>query len=64
MRRKRKKNLCPVCGKFVFKESGKFEICEICGWEDDPLQRREPDFEGGANKKSLNEARREYENEN
>lgn len=28
----------------------------MCGWEDDPLQAEEPDFEGGANDLSLHEA--------
>lgn len=56
----RKKYRCPVCGKHYFEEIGAYEICPVCGWEDDPLQRREPDFEGGANRLSLNEARKEY----
>ena len=51
---------CPVCGKHSFEEIGGYEICQICGWEDDPLQRREPDLRGGANSMSLNEAREAY----
>ena len=47
---------CPVCGKHLFEESGAYEICPVCGWEDDPVQRREPDLIGGANKLSLYEA--------
>ena len=35
--------------------------CPVCGWEDDPSQKRYPDMEGGANAESLNEARRKYE---
>ena len=54
---------CPVCGNYSFEEKGAYEICPICGWEDDPVQRREPDFEGGANTLSLNEARRKYAEE-
>jgi hypothetical protein len=34
-----------------------YEICEACGWEDDGVQNREPEFAGGANQMSLNEAR-------
>lgn len=49
--------ICPVCGKYEFTERGGFEICPVCGWEDDPVQRREPDYAGGANKMSLNEAK-------
>ena len=48
---------CPVCGAACFDEKGGYEICPVCGWEDDPLQRREPDFKGGANEMSLNEAK-------
>ncbi len=55
--------LCPCCGRFHFEEKGAYEICPICGWEDDPVQRRDPDFEGGANSMSLSEARRKYNEE-
>ena len=34
-------------------EPGTYEICEICGWEDDPVQLRHPLMGGGANKLSL-----------
>ena len=52
--------LCPCCGQYAFEEKGAYEICPVCGWEDDPYQRRNPDFAGGANTLSLNEARRYY----
>ena len=52
--------MCPCCYKFRFDEVGKYEICSVCGWEDDPLQRRDPDLKGGANTLSLNEARYNY----
>lgn len=52
------KNKCPVCRKYKFKET--YEICPVCGWENDPVQRKEPYFDGGANKMSLNTARRAY----
>ena len=52
----KRKYRCPVCGKHYFDEIGAYEICPVCGWEDDPLQRREPDLKGGANSMSLNEA--------
>ena len=51
------KILCPVCGKFHVEE---YDICEICNWENDPIQLRKPDFEGGANKMSLNQAKKAY----
>ena len=49
--------ICPCCGKYFFTEKNAFEICPVCGWEDDRLQRRDPDLPGGANRLSLNEAR-------
>lgn len=52
--------ICPVCGKYYFTEKNAYEICPVCGWEDDKLQRREPDFKGGANRMSLTEAIRDY----
>lgn len=51
------RSICPVCGKHHFEEEDFFEVCPICGWEDDGLQRDEPDLEGGANDMSLNQAR-------
>lgn len=55
--------ICPCCGQHYFTEKNAYEICPVCGWEDDPVQRRDPDFAGGANTLSLNEARREYHEE-
>ncbi len=58
-----KKNPCPCCGRKVIEKPGDFEICPICGWEDDPTQSQDPDFEGGANELSLNQARKKYKAE-
>ena len=55
--------LCPVCGKHHFSEPNSYEICPICGWEDDRSQREDPDLRGGANKMSLNEAIAAYREE-
>lgn len=56
-----KNNLpCPCCKSLVLEESGEYEICPVCGWEDDPVQRKDPDFAGGANELSLNEARKAF----
>lgn len=54
------KHKCPVCGQFDFEEYASLEICEICGWSDDPLQEQDPSREKGANSISLNEAKRNY----
>lgn len=53
-------HVCPVCGKFIFDEEGSYDFCEVCNWCDDPLQEKYPDFPGGANDMSLNQARKAY----
>lgn len=53
-----RKNQCPVCGKMMLAE---FEICDFCDWENDMVQLHKPDFPGGANQMSLNEARVAYQ---
>ena len=52
-----KKIKCPVCGNISFEEADDFDICEVCGWENDGLQNRHPEMPGGANRMSLNQAR-------
>lgn len=48
---------CPCCGYLVFSEPpGTYEICPVCGWEDDLSQLRFPGEGGGANGSSLMEA--------
>jgi hypothetical protein len=40
---------CPCCGYFVFaEEPGSYDICRVCGWEDDLSQLRFVTM-GGAN---------------
>jgi hypothetical protein len=51
---------CPCCGSRVLGEVGDYEICSVCGWEDDPTQRANPDYAGGANNSSLNECRKAW----
>lgn len=43
---------------------GTYEICEVCGWEDDVVQYNDPLKRGGANKLSLQEAKQQYSNKN
>lgn len=52
---------CPCCGCYVLESAGKYEICPVCYWEDDPLQESDPDLEGGANKLSLKVSRENYQ---
>ena len=48
---------CPACDFEAFPEpSGSYDICPICGWEDDEVQFRFPAMRGGANKASLFES--------
>lgn len=50
---------CQCCGTYSLEEE-MHDICDICGWEDDHLQNDKPDYKGGANNMSLNEAREAY----
>jgi ribosomal protein S27E len=51
---------CPACGFAVLAEGyGSYEICEICGWEDDGVQLANPTSGGGANHRSLAEVQAE-----
>ena len=53
------KHKCPVCGEEMIIDE--CNVCENCGWEDDVLQENEPDYRGGSNWVSLNEAKSNYE---
>ncbi len=53
---------CPACGKYTFQSGpGSYEICPVCGWEDDKAQYKDPNLKGGANKLSLKEYKEQYE---
>jgi hypothetical protein len=53
---------CPCCEYLTLSEepSGSFEICPVCGWEDDDVQYDNPNMEGGANSVSLNQAKSNF----
>jgi uncharacterized Zn finger protein (UPF0148 family) len=51
---------CPVCGQYEFADEDDNDICPVCHWENDSLQTEDPDFEGGANDMSLNQAKKAY----
>lgn len=53
---------CPCCGSLEIPtgEEGLYYICSICGWENDEIQRDKPDYKGGANQMSLNEAKKAF----
>ncbi len=47
---------CPVCSLEILGRPRTYEICESCGWEDDPGQFEDP-TSTGANIETLNDAR-------
>lgn len=51
---------CPCCGQYTLDEADVWEICDNCGWEDDPVHSSDPNLAGGANHLSLNDARKVY----
>jgi hypothetical protein len=53
---------CPCCGCLTLTREppGTFEVCEVCFWEDDPVQFEDPAYRGGANAVSLTEARANF----
>ena len=51
---------CPVCGKFEFEGYDDMDMCDVCGWSNDALQVEKPDYTGGANMMSLNQAKEAY----
>ena len=56
-----KKIPCPICGNMAFEEEGDFDICEVCGWENEDLSIDDPDWWGGANGKwSVNTAKKAW----
>ncbi|SRR6266404_2908952 len=53
---------CPGCGFRTIGENfyGSYEICGVCGWEDDAVQLANPCSGGGANKDSLTECQKRF----
>lgn len=54
-----KKIKCPCCGQTMV---GEYDICDICSWENDPVQLKDRDYSGGANQMSLNQAKEAFAN--
>lgn len=46
---------CPACGTKGDTVGSQWQICSLCGWEDDPVQFDNPNETMGANGFSLNE---------
>lgn len=56
----KKKYKCPCCGYLTLDSVDEYDICPVCYWEDDLIQKKDPEYEGGANKVSLRQARENY----
>lgn len=50
---------CDCCGYYTLMNESD-DICPVCWWQEDNVQRRYPDSTGGANEISLNEAKKNY----
>ena len=53
--------ICPICGNKNQGETPEFDVCPVCDWEDDPQQRNDHDYDGGANWHSVNMAKVNFE---
>ncbi|MGN0553251.1 MAG: CPCC family cysteine-rich protein [Oscillospiraceae bacterium] len=54
------KYVCKCCGNAAMNSADEYDICPVCFWERDFYQEKNPDSSDGANKVSLNEAKRNY----
>jgi len=54
------KKQCSCCGEKTLDKDSIFEICSVCGWQDDEFQNENPDYAGGANEINLNQAKKQY----
>ena len=59
--RDKEKELCPCCGQA---KVGWFEPCPVCDWWNDFAQEDDPDWAGGENAISLNEAKKAWKERN
>ena len=55
-----KNKKCACCGKNILPPDSLFEICLICGWQQDEAQEDDPNYCGGANELSLNEYKKKH----
>ena len=50
---------CSCCGYYTLREESD-DICQVCAWQEDIVQRKDPDYVGGPNEASLNQAKENY----
>lgn len=58
MNEKPKLITCPCCGYKTITDT--YDICEICNWENDPVQEKYPDWKIGANGIPLRQAQQNF----
>ena len=51
---------CACCRQYSIPAFTEYETCPVCGWIDDPNQKRDPELKEGANPISLSEARQRW----
>ena len=53
---------CPCCRYYTLDNQpyNTFQLCPVCYWEDDGVQLNFPEYKGGANEVSLNQARKNF----
>ena len=51
---------CPCCGYLTSSSPGGYDICPVCGWEDDLAQLRFANMPWGPNRYSLWDAQQNY----
>ena len=51
---------CPVCHTDNQGDFPDYNFCDTCDWQDDPTQRADPAYSGGANNISLNQFKKEW----
>lgn len=54
---------CQCCGFSTLPLGSVYEICALCGWQDDLVQNNDPSYAGGANELSLRDYRERWESE-
>ncbi len=56
-----KKYPCPVCGALTLSEPDRsYDICTVCGWEEDGYQKDYPDDTGPNDEWTLNAAKKAW----
>lgn len=48
---------CPACGKPTLDAVGREQVCDLCGWQDDPVSRKDPEANSPDNGITLKQAR-------